>query len=377
MSKNIKSVLTIRRKQGLHIGASCLYGYSKDPERKGHLVVDPDAAEIVRRIFRLYAEGYGKTAIARILNTEGVPSPAEYKRHRGGSAISGRPGQALWRYYTISDMLNNEMYTGNMVQGKYGSVSYKTKQNRPLPKSRWIRVERTHDPIIGKELWERVQNRLALNSRSFAKDGKPGVFTGKVRCGECGCVMRSSATKGRKYLKCATAYAHKDACKGSFLSAGFLERAVLSRLNGFLAEYFDADYLERHVTISDPYGNSAAALQKEITAWKKRRDEYAKGIRELYLDKANGLISSEDFTEMSKDFLENRDRLDGLIAGRQESLASLEENLPGLDKAQTVGSFARVTELTRIMVEEWIDCVYVGHKDSESGERKIEISWNF
>lgn len=379
MSENIRSVLTARRKQGLHIGAFSLYGYGKDPERKGRLVIDPDAARVVLRIFRLYAEGYGKTAIARILNMESVPSPAEYKRRKGVAlAVPGPSAPALWRYYTISDMLHNEMYIGNMVQGKYGSVSYKTKQNRPLPQSRWIRVEKTHDPIIDSELWERVQSRLALNTHPFPKNGTPGLFAGKVRCGECGCTMRSSTTKGRRYLKCATAYAHKDACRGAFLPVAFLEGAVVDRLNGFLADYFDAGYLKQMVCAPDAVETSDFTLKKELAAYEKKRDEYVRGIQELYLDKANGRISPEDFAEMTKYFLENRDRLDALITERREYLSGMETvPYPPPDKNQIIGSFARVTALTRTMIEELIDCIYVGHKDPESGEREIEIRWSF
>lgn len=378
MSENIKSVLTNRRKQGLHIGAFCLYGYRKDPERKGHLVIDPEAAEIVRKIFRLHAEGYGKTAIARILNADGVPSPAEYKRLSGILGTSTWPTLALWRYYTVSDILHNEMYIGNMVQGKYGSVSYKTKQNRPIPRNRWIRVEETHEPIIDDELWERVQSRIALNCRPFSKGKKPGLFAGKVRCRECGFVMRSSTTKGRRYLKCATAYVNKDACKGAFLSVGFLESTVMSRLNAFLADYFDADFLKGHVDTLDASEALPAALRMEITSCEKKREEYSRGIRELYLDKANGRITSDDFKEMSRNFLENRNRLDELIAGKRESLAGLKAcHDRESDRGQRIESFASVTELTRIMVEELIDCVYVGHRDPETGERRIEICWSF
>jgi hypothetical protein len=190
--------------------------------------------------------------------------------------------------------------------------------------------------------------------------------------------MRSSTTRGRRYLKCATAYVKKDACKGAFLSAGFLESAVISRLNGFLTEYFDADYLKHNVNTPDTSGILAAALQKEVAVCEKKRDEYSKGIRELYLDNANGRITPEDYAEMSKNFRENRNRLDELIAGKRECLAGLEEDRPGPEgKSQRIESLSRVTELTQIMVEEWIDCVYVGHKDPETGERKVEISWNF
>ena len=161
MSENIRSVLTNRRENGFHIGAFALYGYKKDPEQKGHLIIDEEAAAIVREVFNLFASGMGKTAIARLLNDRGVPNPTEYKRQHGLRYKQPKTrNSTLWRYFAISDMLVNEIYIGNMVQGKYGSVSYKAKQNKPRPKSEWYIVKGTHDPIIDKTLCDRVQKMI-------------------------------------------------------------------------------------------------------------------------------------------------------------------------------------------------------------------------
>ena len=152
LSKNIRSVLTHRRKNGFHIGSFALYGYRKNPDRMGHLLIDEEAAAVVREVFTLFSQGYGKTAIARMLNERGIPNPTEYKRLQGIRYRQPKgKGSTLWKYFAISNMLTNEIYIGNMVQGKYGSVSYKTKQNKPRPKEEWIRTEGTHEPIIEQE----------------------------------------------------------------------------------------------------------------------------------------------------------------------------------------------------------------------------------
>ena len=144
LSKNIRSVLTHRRKNGFHIGSFALYGYRKNPDRRGHLLIDEEAAAVVREVFTLFSQGYGKTAIARMLNERGIPNPTEYKRLQGIRYRQPKgKGSTLWKYFAISNMLTNEIYIGNMVQGKYGSVSYKTKQNKPRPKEEWIRTEGT------------------------------------------------------------------------------------------------------------------------------------------------------------------------------------------------------------------------------------------
>src|SRR5699024_3879448 len=202
MSENIRSVLTNRREKGLHIGSFALYGYEKDPEHKGHLVIDPEAAAVVRRVFTLFSQGYGKTAIARILNEDGIPNPTEYKR-RKGLRYQSPPGKTgtLWKYPAISHMLTNEIYIGNMVQGRYGSVTYKSKQNKPRPKDQWIRVEHTHEAIIDRDLWDRVQALIQEKAKPFT-GGSIGLFAQKVRCANCGYTMRSTKNRGRHYLQC-------------------------------------------------------------------------------------------------------------------------------------------------------------------------------
>ena len=124
MSENIRSVLTNRRKNGFHIGAFALYGYKKDPDRKGHLIIDEEAAAVVREVFTLFSQGYGKTAIARMLNDRGVPNPTEYKRLHGlrYQQPKGKTG-TLWKYSAISDMLVNEMYRYHTYQKKHAPTN--------------------------------------------------------------------------------------------------------------------------------------------------------------------------------------------------------------------------------------------------------------
>ena len=122
-----------------------------------------------------------------------------------------------WEYYAISDMLINEIYIGNMVQGKYGSVSYKTKQNKPRPKDQWYIVEGTHEPIIDRDLWDKVQSLISQKAKPFTT-GEIGIFARKARCMNCGYIMRSSKqADGRRYLCCPTRHVAKDACEGAFI----------------------------------------------------------------------------------------------------------------------------------------------------------------
>lgn len=379
MSENIKSALTIRRVQGFHIGAFALYGYLKDPEAKGHLIKDEEAAAVVRKVFSLYDEGYGKTAIAKILNAEGLPNPTEYKRLKGiRKKTSLNPSSRLWKYYAISDMLRNEIYAGHMVQGKYGSISYKSDKNKPKPKDKWIRVENTHEPIIEADLWNRVQQKLDEKYKPFSTDGKVGLFAKKVRCMTCGYYMRSSKTRNDHYLKCTTNHASKDACIGAFISVKLLESVVIKELNSLILQYLDVDYIEQSIDLKDSREMRMEQLQKDLDDYEKKRAEYSSGIKTLYADKLRGLLTEEDFIELSKDFQDNRSNLDKLIEEKRKALEKLNSRkMDLLGKRQKIEKYAHLTSLTRDVVEELIDYISVGKKDPETGERKIEINWNF
>ena len=116
-----------------------------------------------------------------------------------------------------------------MVQGKYGSISYKTKQNKPRPKEEWFIVKGTHDPIIDRELWDKVQTMVQERAKPFVV-GTIGLFAGKVKCMHCGYTMRSSKCHGKHYLGCSNRHVSKDSCIGSFISVERLEKAVIDEL---------------------------------------------------------------------------------------------------------------------------------------------------
>ena len=378
MSENIRSVLTNRRVNGFHIGAFALYGYKKDPDQKGHLIIDEEAAAVVREVFTLFAQGYGKTAIARMLNDRGIPNPTEYKRLHGLRYQQPKTkNSTLWKYFAISDMLINEIYIGNMVQGKYGSVSYKTKQNKPRPKSEWYVVEGTHEPIIDRELWDRVQALISQKAKPF-DIGTIGLFARKARCANCGYTMRSSKNRGKHYLQCSNRHIAKDACIGSFISVDKLEQLVIDELNHLAAEYLDKDKLAQNIKFCDNLQEQKGHLLSDIAVYEKKVAEYSKGIRELYMDKVKGLISESDYVEMLKEFTVDRDRLDRMIAGGQKQLSEIEEKIEaGDNRHELIEQYTNLEHLTREIVETLIDYISVGKRIPGTRDVPIEIHWNF
>ena len=378
MSDNIRSVLKNRRENGFHIGAFALYGYEKDPDQKGHLIIDEEAAAVVREVFTLFSQGYGKTTIARILNDRGIPNPTEYKRLKGlRYKQPTAKNSTLWKYFAISDMLVNEIYIGNMVQGKYGSISYKTKQNKPRPKSQWFIVEGTHEPIIDRELWDRVQKMVQDRAKPFDV-GTIGLFARKARCANCGYVMRSSKNRGRHYLQCGSRHVAKDACIGAFISVEKLEQLVIDELNRLSKEYLNKDELERKIEFCNNLQAQKDAILTNIAAYEKKVAELSKGIRELYMDKVKGLISASDYSVMSKDFVDDRDRLERLIADSRRRIEELDVKLEvGDNRKEIIERYTNLKHLNREMVEILIDYISVGKRIKGTTDVPIEIYWNF
>ena len=378
MSDNIRSVLTSRRVNGFHIGAFALYGYKKDPDQKGHLIVDEEAAAVVREVFSLFAQGYGKTAIARMLNDRGIPNPTEYKRLHG--LRYKRPDSkmgTLWKYSSIANMLANEIYIGNMVQGKYGSISYKTKQNKPRPKSEWYIVHGTHEPIIGRELWDRVQALVRQRAKAF-DTGSIGLFARKVRCASCGYTMRSHKCRGRYYLQCANRHVSEDSCIGAFIPAAKLEEVIIDELKRLSAKYLNKAVLEQGRDCCSSLHRRKQSLLSHMAACEKRVAEYARGIRELYMDKVKGLISENDYWEMSKEFMDKRSQLEHALKDIQKQLAETEEKiLVGIDRRELVEQYVNPKHLTREMVDALIDHIVVCRRIPGTRRYPIEIHWNF
>ncbi len=377
MSENIRSVLKNRRENGLHIGSFALYGYQKDPEKKGHLIIDKQAATVVREVFTLFAEGYGKTAIARILNDREIPNPTEYKRLQGlrYKQANAKLG-TLWKYPAISSMLTNEIYIGNMVQGKYGSASYKTKQNKPRPKSDWYIVENTHEPIIERELWDRVQALIKQKQKPFS-EGKIGIFAGKLRCEYCGYIMRSSKNREKYYYQCANRHISKNSCEGAFISHEKLEQIILEELHDLLEKYLDRGQLEKNVRLFNNMEMQKKEILSNLMIHQRRNEEYAKGIKALYVDKLKGILSEKDFLELSKDFVQEKERLRNIMANEEKKLSDIEKLIETTDTASIIDEYLTPEHLSRETVDFLIDHISVGKRISGTRNVPIKIFWNF
>lgn len=377
LSENIRSVLDNRRKNGLHIGSFALYGYRKDPEHKGHLLIDEEAAQVVREVFSLFVQGYGKTAIARILNDRGIPNPTAYKALHGLRYVQpkGKTG-TLWKYPAISHMLTNELYIGNMVQGRYGSVSYKTKENRPRPPDQWFRVEHTHPPIISRDLWDAAQTRIAQRAKPFS-GGAVGLFAGKCRCLSCGYTLRSSKSRGKRYLQCPSRYVSHTACPGVFLPQDRLEQVILSELHRFSAQYLDLSALEDALGQTNFLEEEEARLGRLLEEGQREEARCRQAELSLYLDRAKGLLSFRDYQDLKAVLNGQMERLSRQTAELQQRQLTLENQRASPPDRAALISMTRPDRLTREVLDSFVESIAVGRDPATPGVLSVRLELRF
>lgn len=381
MSDNIKAVLTNRRKNGFFIGAFAPYGYKKDENQKGHLVIDEEAAKVVRLVYDLYLSGLGRTAIARELNKRHIPTPTDYKISNGERYKNSHSAthQHLWRYFMIANILTNETYIGNLIQNKAHSISYKTKIIKPTDKSEWIRVENTHEPIIDKETWVKAQN--ILNSRvkpSFTSDFV-NVFSGKVKCGLCKQNMKMSKhNNGTRYLLCSTRYYARESCKGTRINYKVLTDYVLNEFRSIIEKYVNADEISAELELEDKLSEKQKQTEQELTTIKAKLEDNSKCLKNLYLDKVKGLIDEITYKDLSKDFLKDKD---SLLQEEKRITTTLEQiNIDAANKKtklNIIQEYLDIKDITFDFVQTFIEKIEIYEKEPYQRAYNYKIFWNF
>ena len=377
LSDNIKAVLTSRREQGYHIGSFAPYGYMKDPDRKGHLIIDPEAANVVRDIFALYLEGNGKQVVARILNDRGVPNPTEYKRLHGMVRNKNGQNSKLWSYATISNILRSEVYIGNMIQGKSGILSYKSQKKVQLPPERWIVMKGTHEPIIDQAVWDKTQAMISRKATPARKEPE-GIFARKVRCIHCGSRMHSVKNGNKRGFKCDRHALSREACVGAYVSFPKLEQIVVAQLQLLSDALLDRGQLEAGIDPFPDLREMKSKLEAEISDLQKRTSDSHTAMRTAYLDKVRGKISAEEYAGLLLRISEDKNAYKKQIAEATVKIGEIERTLAlHSNRHLLADQYVGTRHLTREMVNILIDHIEVGKRDPLTKYTPVEIHWNF
>ena len=318
-SCDIRRTLDTKRRKGEFIGAFAPYGYRKDPDNKNRLLMDPEAAAVVRDIFQWYVHGDGdaagsmsKEGIARKLNEMGIPNPTAYKQKQGLKYRNPQmdSNDGLWQSRSITVILSNEMYTGMMVQGRQKVISYKVHDRIAVPKEEWYRAAGTHEPVIEKEMFLLAQEIQARAVRRAPGERRNYLFAGLLKCADCRKSMTRKASKGIVYFNCST-YKRKsrERCSIHSIRLDKLEQAVLEAVQMQLIQAGCAVKVAEAVKKA-PAGNKRSAQRED---WAK---QYAQELKKtenliagLYEDWKNGDLTREQYHLLKERFEAQEERL--------------------------------------------------------------------
>lgn len=376
MSDSIKAALRTRMKAGCFIGSFAPYGYQKDPDNKGHLIPDQNTAEVVREIFRLYNAGIGRTQIARILNERGIPSPSEYYRLNnikkdGNSKRNGK----YWKYYSVSHILENEVYIGNLVQGQTYNPTYKSKHSIPSPSEKWVRVEGTHEPLIDKDIWDLTRKLWQSRSKPCYVTGNTNTFSGFLICSKCGYKMGTAYNKHKRLYRCSSAKYGKNLCSGTSVFESTLEKAIMKEIQNLKKQYLDERYITDHVDFSDNHQARISQLKNQLPLLQQQLEETDFALKNLYIDKLKGIISASQFTDLSAQFEKEKEQINKQIESVNNNLEQLQNKiLDKKSKAEIIQNLLTFDSITKDFLNNFVEHIEIG---GNRRQRQIDIYWNF
>ena len=303
ISVKIRSHLEVKRRNGEFIGAFAPYGYQKDGEDRHRLVVDAYAAGVVRDIFRMKLHGMSQDAIAGKLNRDGILSPMEYKNSRGINFRTAFRVKAAsgWSPVAVRRILENEVYIGNLVQGRQSTPNHKVKKSIRKDKGDWVRVEKNHEPVVSERDFAVVQKLLGMDTRTAPDREGVYLLSGIAVCGDCGAPMvrKVSSVNGKRYCYYICS-GHKagGSCGPHRIPVQALEDAVFVLLKRHIGCILD---LERVLE----YAGTVPFRDLDVRKLEERREKLlgeAERCRELrmmlYEDMKDGVITKEDYVEL-------------------------------------------------------------------------------
>ena len=386
-SRKIRAVQKSKAERGERLGTRAPYGYVKDLETK-KLVIDEEAAAVVKRIFALCAAGNGPSQIARILKKEQVLTPTMHAYAKYGMTHTGLDTQRPyhWSGDTVADMLENEIYIGNTLNYRFSTRSYKDKRKIEHPREECLVFENTHPAIITKEIWDIVQ-RVRKSKRRRTKMNEQNKYSGLVICADCGktMVLHRAHTISASYnhFTCRTYKKDGEACTGHYIRECVLDEAVLEDLRRVTAmarehsEEFAAYIGSRK---SAEIQREIRKQEKELAAMRKRKMKLDTIFKKLYEDSVLGRITTEQFQTLSGSYMEEQNQIAAGIPQKEADIQRLRETVSGTDGfLNKAKRYTDITELTPELLRLFIEKIVVHEKEvkwSKHAPQTVEIYYN-
>ena len=362
-SKKIRQVFDMKRRNGEFIGSYAPYGYVKDPNDKHALLVDPEAAEVVKSIFALFLSGMNKRGITYYLNDHGTLCPTAYKQQQGLKYNApNAQGNPMWSTITIDTILKNRVYVGDMVQGRQRVKSYKIHIQEKVPEEEWFIVENTHEAIIDRETFAKVQSLLKRDTRTAPKAKQLYLFSGFLKCADCGRAMSRIASKGiYVYYQCGTYKSlSKKACTMHSIKSDRLEAGVLFAIQQQVHLALTYSEFVARINSAPLKRSKSKRLEDTIAAKEKELAKIMRYKQALYQDWKDGEITRNDYRHMSEDYEQQIEALTRIMQTLTAEQEQLENGVDAESPCLTAFlKYRNIDKLTREILGELIDHIKV------------------
>ena len=375
-SKKIRSVLKAKGNSGKHLSVIPPFGYKKDPNDKNRWLVDEEAAQIVRKIYRMYLEGNNMGSIARRLTEEGVETPKLYAENRGIKHYKAATYPEIWSRISVEYILSNYEYTGCTVNFKTKRKSFKNKKQIIQNKEEWAVFENTQEAIIDKETFELVQ-KMRGTKRAYTKFNEINIFSGLLFCADCGgrmTIRRRKDDRRKDSFICSTyRKKKKNLCTEHAIKVSALEQIVLEDIRKVCAyvRRYENEFVEDYRKCSTrESAKLQASARNELKRAECRLSDIEKIIVKLYEEKVCGKMPEARFELLAKNYEAEQAELKQKAVTLKAGLAIAEENDCNISKfIALIKSYTEVVELTPEILNSFIDKIYVGKPDRINGQR--------
>ncbi len=384
-SKKVRAVFQNKGMSGKPLTTVIPYGYKKNEANPAHWLIDEEAAEVVRRIFRLCVEGYGPTQIANILFSEGISTPTEHWQAQGRktSVLPAVPHK--WAAKTVADILERLEYCGHTVNFRSTTRSFKDKTKIHRPKEEWKIFENTHEAIIDSETWELVQE-LRSHKRRPNRTGEISIFSGLLYCADCGEKLYYSVTNNysreQAYFFCSNYRKNTANCTAHYIREKVVHALVLESLRCvlFYVQAFEKQFVQEQLDkSSEEQRKEIAKKRRELAKCEKRIAELDVLFQRIYEDNVSGKLSDERFATMSASYEAEQKMLKELLTQLKLDIEMQDDKTANVSAfVEKVKRYTEIKELTPAIVNEFIDYIMVSKKEVIDGKTvyPIDIHYN-
>lgn len=391
-SRKVKSAFKAKFAKGQRIFTYAPIGYRKDPDNKCHLLIDEETRWIIDKIYDLAYRGSGAAKISKVLTQEQIPTPSWLNFQRYGTfahIFKDQPDSKryTWTIAQVKSILKDETYIGNSVHYRETNISYKNKRRIRKDPSEWVRIEGTHEAIVSRDVFNRVQEQIATRRRSM-KDQTTQIFSGLVKCADCGWSMRFGTNKQNKtpysHFTCSQYGQLGNQCSAHYIRYDVLAPYVLSRLQFWInaVQHDEQAIAQRLLKSSD---NEQVIRNKRATAEKSRAEkrlaELDNLLARIYEDRVSEVITARNFSMLSQKYQREQEELEVKISTLAAQLETDREHTENVEKwIMLVKHYTNLSELSADVLNTLIEKILIHSpsKDSDGNRvQEIEIFYRF